>query len=346
MRERMRLIAAACFYYSGLVKLAHWWMQCAAPRLMIMNYHRATGDSLRHQLLYLRRYYRIMHLEDALEEFYAPPIPGQARRDRRVPLVLTFDDGYRDNYTCAFQLACELQVPITIFLIPGYVESGERFWWLEGKRLAYSTKVDKVTIDGSTYQLVQPEERKALAQAIDMRVRHAGSVAEREAFLAAIRQALELSSPDNARHHTDEEALPLTWTEIREMEQSGWVSFGAHTMHHPVLAYLTDAEEVRREVAECRPVLERQLGHCVQTFAYPIGKLEHIGHEGLQAVKSAEYTWAVTTIEGVNTRQTDPYLLRRLPGDNTQHWLIMASELVGLLGIFSRFRKKICTTLL
>ncbi len=346
MRERVRLIVAACFYYSGLVKLAHWCGRHAPPRLIIMNYHRATGDSLRHQLLYLRRYYRIMHLEDALEEFYAPPVPGPARRDRRIPLVLTFDDGYRDNYTCAFQLACELQVPITIFLIPGYIESGERFWWLEGKRLAYSTKVDKVTVDGYSYQLAQAEEREALARVIDMHVRHARSVIEREAFLATMRQALELSSPDNAVQHTDEEVLPLTWAEVREMEQSGWVSFGAHTMHHPVLAYLTDVQEVRREVKECRQVLEQQLGHSVRAFAYPIGKLEHIGHEGVQAVKLAEYTWAVTTIEGVNTRQTDPYLLRRLPGDITQHWLIMASELVGLLGIFSRCRKKICTTLL
>ncbi len=346
MRERVRLFVAACFYYSGLVKLTLWWVQRAAPRLIIMNYHRATGDTLRRQLLYLRRHYRIMHLEDALEEFYAPSLPGQTRSDRRIPLVLTFDDGYRDNYTYAFQLACELRVPITVFLIPGYVESGERFWWLEGKRLAYSTKVDKVTIDGYTYQLAQPEERKALAQVIDMHVRHARSVTEREAFLADIRQALELSLPAHVTQHTDEEALPLTWAEVREMEQSGWVSFGAHTMHHPVLAYLTDAKEVRREVTECRQVLQQQLGHPVRTFAYPIGKLEHIGPEGLQAVKSAEYTWAVTTIEGVNTRQTDPYLLRRLPGDVTQHWLIMASELVGLLGIFSRFRKKICRTLL
>src|SRR5579885_8970 len=131
MRRRILICIAACFYYSGLVALARWYAQRGRRRLVILNYHRATGDTLRRQLLYLRRHYRIMHLEDALEEFYAPSLPGQTRSDRRIPLVLTFDDGYRDNYTYAFQLACELRVPITVFLIPGYVESGERFWWLE-----------------------------------------------------------------------------------------------------------------------------------------------------------------------------------------------------------------------
>ena len=75
------------------------------------------------------------------------------------------------------------------------------------------------------------------------------------------------------------------------------------------------------------------------TFAYPIGKLEHIGEEALQAVQAAGYKWALTTIEAVNTPQSNPFLLNRLPGDIEQHWLVMASELVGLLGIFSRTRK-------
>src|SRR6185437_15247742 len=90
------------------------------------------------------------------------------------------------------------------------------------------------------------------------------------------------------------------------------------------------------EVGECRRVLERHLGHPVATFAYPLGKLEHIGAEGPRAVREAGYRWALTTIEERNTPETDPYLLRRLPGDITLHWLVMASELVGLLGNTSR----------
>ncbi len=112
-------------------------------------------------------------------------------------------------------------------------------------------------------------------------------------------------------------------------------------MHHPILAYLADPEEVRSEVVECRTVLEQRLNHPIHTFAYPIGKFEHIGEEGLQAVKTARFKWALTTIEAINTPKSDPFLLKRLPGDVEQHWLVMASELVGLLGIFSRLRKTI-----
>lgn len=338
MRERIRVFIAACFYYSGLVKLAHWRKRRSGRRLIILNYHRATGDNLRQQMCYLRRHYRITHLETALEELYAEHNGKKEAHDRRIPLVLTFDDGYRDNFTYGFALARELQIPITIFLIPCYTERGDRFWWLEGKRLVKHAQVDNVTVEGRLYSLNRTEEQESLAQIIDTRLRHSRSVAEREAYLESLRESLNVSSTITLE---EELSSPLTWAEIYKMEESGLVSFGAHTMHHPVLAYLSDPEEVRREVHECRTVLEQKLTQSVYTFAYPIGKFEHFGEQGIQAVKEAGYRWALTTIEAINTPQSDPFLLNRLPGDIEQHWLVMASELVGLLGIFSRLRKKL-----
>src|SRR5439155_7233250 len=122
MRKRILTFIAACLYYSGLIKLARWWIRRSGQHLVILNYHRAIGGDLRRHLLYLRRHYRILHLEAALEELYLPSKNGKHAGDRRIPLVLTFDDGYFDNYAHMLTLARELQIPFTIFLIPGYVE--------------------------------------------------------------------------------------------------------------------------------------------------------------------------------------------------------------------------------
>ena len=378
MRERLRVLLATCFYYSGLIRLALWWSQCKEHRLIILNYHRAIGKQLRHQMRYLRRHYRIMHLEEALEELYtasaetregvglagpggeaslagfgvSPNAPILQKvlgfctreqgsvRDRRTPLVLTFDDGYLDNYSEGWQLARELRVPITIFLLPGYSESGQYFWWLAADYLVEHSTVEKVTIEGRIYDLQQAADRQALIQTIDTRTRVAHSVAEREQFLEMLQLALGVTLPCRASASVKDTALPLTWDEIREMAQSGWVSFGAHTMHHPTLSYLTDANELQREVVESRQCLEQKLGHPIRSFAYPIGKFEHIGKNGLQAVKEAGYRWGLSTIEAVNTSDTDPYLLGRLPGDERLNWLVMAAELAGLLGFMSRLRRK------
>ena len=332
MRKQVGIIVAACFYYSGLVALARWLMRrTAEPHLIILNYHRASGGDLRRHLLYLRRHYRMLHLEDALEELYHPRNEKKQGRDRRTPLVLTFDDGYYDNYTHALKLVRALVVPITIFLIPGYNEGREFFWWLEGKRLVEHATVAEATIEGRTYNLKQAEERDELTQSIDGRLWQCTSVAEREAFLALLREQLAVPATSAA----EDGDRPLTWNEIHEMQESGLVSFGAHTMHHPVLAYLRDAAEVRREVSECRAVLQQRLGHAVRAFAYPVGRDQHIGHTAIQAVRDAGYDWAVTTMAGVNTARNDPYQLQRVLGDVSRHWLVMAAEVSGVWKWFS-----------
>lgn len=327
--EKQVLFFRVC-YYSGLLRLGRWLMQQSGRRLIILNYHRASGGDLRAHMLYLRRHYRMMHLEEALQELYTPCRGGGQMHDQRTQLVLTFDDGYRDNYTCGFTLARELQVPITVFLVPGYIESGKCFWWLEGDHLVRHAQVDEVKVEGCTYHLEYQEDRKALVQAIYTRVCHARSIADREAFLGMVRKVLAVPS-----EVTFEGGAVLSWKEVREMEESGWVSFGAHTMHHPVLGYMADPKEMQCEVSDCRAVLEQELGHPIRTFAYPLGRSDHIGEEALQAVQDAGYEWAATTIYGINTPQSDPLQLRRIVCDVKWHWLLIAAETSGLRKFFS-----------
>ena len=107
----------------------------------------------------------------------------------------------------------------------------------------------------------------------------------------------------------------------------------------PILANLSDPTEVYREVAECRTVLKQRLGHPVRTFAYPVGKPEHIGEVALRSVRDAGYDWAVTTIYGTNTSQSDPLQLRRVAGLVGRHWLVMAAETSGIWKFFSHLWK-------
>src|SRR6266436_5598737 len=89
------------------------------------------------------------------------------------------------------------------------------------------------------------------------------------------------------------------------------------------------------EVSDCRVVLEKQLGRPARTFAYPVGKREHIGENGLYAVQAAKYDWALTTIHGLNTPQTDPHLLQRIVVDVDQHWLMVAAKASGAWDFFT-----------
>jgi peptidoglycan/xylan/chitin deacetylase (PgdA/CDA1 family) len=333
VEKRILTFLAACFYYSGLVHLAYWWRRRQGPYLVILNYHRAAENGeLRDHLLYLRRHYRVLHLDAALDELYAPNKNRRARTDRRAPIVVTLDDGYYDNYTHGLSAATELQVPITIFLIPGYIDSGERFWWLEADYLLSHTQVSEATLAGQVYHLNNASEREALAQLINSRTRNAASVAEREDFVQQARQALGNPTQITAE---DRLALPITWEQALEMDQSAWISFGAHTIHHPILGFLANPEEAAYEVHESHVVLEQRLGHPLRSFAYPVGWLDQAGYHGVRAVHESGFDWAVTTVYGFNTPDTDPYLLRRIEIDVHEHWLMLAAKASGVWSLFT-----------
>lgn len=76
----------------------------------------------------------------------------------------------------------------------------------------------------------------------------------------------------NAWH--DPESEPwirmMTWKQVRELQASGLVGFGSHTMTHRNLARIP-LEEARWELAESKKRLEEKLGRAVRFFAYPYG---------------------------------------------------------------------------
>jgi peptidoglycan/xylan/chitin deacetylase (PgdA/CDA1 family) len=326
MNKRQVTAVSALLYYSGLVPLARWWTRRSGRHVIILNYHCASrGKHLRSHVRYLQRAYRILPLEQALKELYATS--PRTDRDKRSPIVLTFDDGYHDNYTHAAALARELRAPLTVFLLPGYVNRNIPFWWEAGEKLVAAARVKQATIEGRTYHLNLAEERCLLERVVYERAYYATSVAEREAFLASVPAALGVSTTSDP----DDPVRPLTWEEVRLMGATGWISFGAHTMHHPILGYLADPREVEHEVKDSRTVLEQQIGCRVSAFAYPCGRMEHIGNHGLEAVQKAGYRWAVTTERGINTPAVHPLLLRRIVvDDGYQHWLFLAADIAGV----------------
>lgn len=340
-------LVAACFYYSGFVSLVRWARrrgrqgQC----VVILNYHRAAIGDLGAHLRYLSRHYQVLSLDHALEDLYGLPAPDTASnasaappsqdRDHRTPLVITFDDGYYDNYAHAARLAAELRVPITLFLVPGYMESRQRFWWYEAEAMIRDAREKVVSIEKRAYTLAEPVDQQALRQWIDIRVRRASAVSARESFITSTRAALDAPSDTTS---DDPDTLPFGWDEAYELLANPFVTFGAHTMRHPILACLSDPAEVREEVVACRAALEQGLGRQINSFAYPVGKGEDIDERAVRAVGEAGYRWAVTTIPGYNTSATEPRLLRRISTDPDEPIPVLASQAAGIWYFFALSR--------
>ena len=108
---------------------------------------------------------------------------------------------------------------------------------------------------------------------------------------------------------TNDIGLPgyLTWDELRDMQERG-IEIGSHTANHQPLTEM-DCSRQEEEMRLSKLLLEWNGIHTVFSFSYPNGAYDS-GMPELLAQNG--YLTAVTGDAGLNTFQTDPYLLQRI----------------------------------
>ena len=206
----------------------------------------------------MTRRYRVIPLNELCRDLTnRDPMPSDA-------VVITFDDGYRDNYRYAYPILRKYGVPATIFLATGHIDTHRLFWW---DRLGYAihhTSLERLSLNGlGAYSLKTVRERTIALRTISARLKglpedEKNLVIEELARRAGLDAPLELGRE-----------MVLSWDEAREMARNG-ISFGAHTTHHPILTRLS-LEEARREIVQSQRHIQDRLDVPVSTFAYPNG---------------------------------------------------------------------------
>jgi peptidoglycan/xylan/chitin deacetylase (PgdA/CDA1 family) len=99
----------------------------------------------------------------------------------------------------------------------------------------------------------------------------------------------------------------LTWSMLRRLERRGW-DIGSHTVSHREIPSL-DRESALEQLRGSRFRLEKELGHPVQWFCYPAGR---VSPEAVELVREAGYVLAVTTEQGTLQSASDPLRLTRV----------------------------------
>jgi peptidoglycan/xylan/chitin deacetylase (PgdA/CDA1 family) len=105
----------------------------------------------------------------------------------------------------------------------------------------------------------------------------------------------------------------LTWDQVKELDKSGLITIGGHTIDHENLASLTPAQQ-EYEIDASKAGIEKEIGHTIYDFAYPYGAYDD---ETVDLVKQAGYRTAVTTLADNDQIPSEPFTLRRIRDTET-----------------------------
>ncbi len=101
----------------------------------------------------------------------------------------------------------------------------------------------------------------------------------------------------------------LSWEEIKEMQGSGLITFGSHSMDAEPLINIESEERIKRNIFQSKRDLEDKLGCAVTMFSYPEGFLNKRIRD---LVIEAGYKLAVSTKTGRCYPARDRFALKRI----------------------------------
>jgi peptidoglycan/xylan/chitin deacetylase (PgdA/CDA1 family) len=302
---------------SGLLQAAG---RARGPSAAILMYHSVMEDPgsqeiylgmtirsqkvFRQQIELLARQFRPTSL-DQVEQF----INGKAKIPERA-VVVTFNDGYTDNYEIAAPVLNELGVPATFYVTVGCVDRKTPPWPAHLRYCFRTTKQKRWTdSSGNSWPLSSTQQREsAFLRSCDECCQLTSMVQER--YVASLASELDAQVP------VDSGALMMNYDQMRALVKQGHI-VGSHTMTHPNMAYVNSGV-ARHEMMESKRRLEEELATPVLHFAYPCPALSPHWTEGTIAIsREVGYATAVTTNGGIARRGDDPLRLKRMGSGET-----------------------------
>lgn len=269
--------------------------------------HNLPPASLEEGLTVLARRYHFISLERAV-----------AMLDGREPaephcMVLTFDDGYRNNLSHALPILRKHAVPMTMFLSTGHISRREPFWYDRMDFALQHLKASRVVSWGGRRLNIEPADRDGLRRSFAefRRIYKEG----REPYAATVHRLESLISELEAdagcrlqdRFEDDPWTALVDWNAVREAAADG-VTFGSHTVDHLLLDRLDDAA-VREQLTNSAHELAAHTGGSCDLLCYPNGNWST---RVVAIAKECGYRAAVTTRPGVNRhRHANLLILKR-----------------------------------
>ena len=262
-----REFLARAFGRLGLLDLLERTIARRRPGLVVLTYHRiaepgtdlfydpvisATPESFHTQIKWLHDRMRLITLNELIDQVecgspWSEPVT-----------LLTFDDGYRDNFDLAVPILRERQVPATFFIPSAFLESPRLPWWDHVAYAIKQTSVARFVMECSPVAGQPPLEidlqtlPRTVAMMKIIRAFLDDAITDERWFLDQLtkRCMVEVDSEGLGRE------LFVSRAQLQELAHSGRdLTIGSHSHSHRKLASL-DEETQRSELAGSKQILE------------------------------------------------------------------------------------------
>jgi peptidoglycan/xylan/chitin deacetylase (PgdA/CDA1 family) len=280
--------------------------------VIVLNYHRVDGgnssvfdrgvlsasvDAFVDQIRFCKSHVDLIAPGDL-------PAVLASRRGRYC--LITFDDGYRDNYEIAFPVLKAEGAPATFFVATEYIDVRRVPWWDDIAWMVRTSSRQALDLRNWISHPIDMDEPER-EQAVRTILRTYKSIATNttQAFLEAVAEA---TGSGRCPAVAD---LWMDWHMLREMDAAG-MTIGGHSVTHPILAHAS-REVQQAEIVGCGRRLAEQIGKPMRYFSYPVGGQTSFDVGTREVLREAGVQFAFSHYGGFRQfRDWDDYDIRRV----------------------------------
>jgi peptidoglycan/xylan/chitin deacetylase (PgdA/CDA1 family) len=231
-------------------------------------------QALRRNLAYVRKQnYNLISLEEMFRRL-------REGLPLKRAIAFTIDDGYFDHANVGAPIFAEFDCPVTTFVTTGFLDGKTWFWWDKLSTIFEGTRrKDLRARIGSVVKNYQLDSEKS-SSCLDLQLLcQDASEADRLACVEELGREAEVELPSSPPPRF----APLSWADARKLEKSG-MSFGPHTVTHPVLSSAPDAQ-AEFEIVESWNRLSSEVSRPVPVFCYPTGRTRDFGEREIGVIR-------------------------------------------------------------
>ena len=186
-------------------------------------------------------------------------------------LLITFDDGYADNFHNALPILEKLDLQALFFIATARLDSRDMFWWDELDLIFNLVKKGGADVSSlvSRYKVETSED---LYQYYLVKCKTSAGLKERNLLMSELRAIVPVDEAVKSHYAF------LSIDELRALSQSRHAVIGGHTVNHLSLGHLP-LNEQRHEILASVNYLEEILQVPIRHFSYPYGERHNFGKE-------------------------------------------------------------------
>lgn len=263
-------------------------------------------DVFETEMQYLKNHYEVISMDEYYERFISSRFSGRE-------IVITFDDGYRNNLTVAAPILSSLSLPFTVFVSVDHCEKGRLFPTFINRVILYRAKLTHIKVEclDIDCDLASGIDRLAIMERINIALKYS-DIDTVNMICSQLESNLSSDCLDElySRYSSD---VPMNWDELIELKQNYDCIIGSHCLDHFICNSSQTKEETRRQIFDSKRILQQKLGCECTYLAFPNGNLKQgdISEFAHAAVREAGYKLAFTTINKRLQKNTGSFLLPR-----------------------------------